>query len=84
MPWKVALEINKILRVGGKVYTHSHQAWPLHDIPFDYFRFSDQAWHGLFNAHTGFCIIDAKMAALITQARQYNTGPPFDHLEYGG
>ncbi|WP_278377261.1 methyltransferase domain-containing protein [Sphingobium yanoikuyae] len=34
MPWKVAIEINKILLPGGKVFSHSHQTWPDHDVPF--------------------------------------------------
>lgn len=56
MPWKVVLEINKLLKVGGKVMIFTHQTMPLHDTPCDYWRFSDMAWQALFNADTGFAI----------------------------
>jgi hypothetical protein len=59
MPWKVVLELHKILRDGGLVYTHSPQAWPIHDAPWDFWRFSQESWRGLFNRHTGFEIVAA-------------------------
>ena len=83
MPWKVVLEMNKVLEQGGKVFSQSHQAWPLHDIPHDYFRFSDQAWHSLFNIHTGFRVLQTRQGHLVSQTARYNIGPPFDTLEYG-
>lgn len=58
MPWMVALEMNKVLKVGGTAYIQSHPSWPLHDEPWDFWRFSKDAWEGLFNSHTGFEIID--------------------------
>jgi hypothetical protein len=61
MPWKVAIEINYVLRKGGLVLIGSHQTFPLHELPADYWRFSDQAWHALFNKYTGFRIIKAEM-----------------------
>ena len=81
MPWKAVLEINKSLKLGGLVFSHSHQAWPLHDVPFDYFRFSDQAWHGLFNQHTGFRVIETRLGHPVSISAHYNPGPPFDELE---
>ena len=56
IPWKVVLEINKILKVGGKVMIFTHQTMPLHDEPTDYWRFSDKAWPALFCRETGFSI----------------------------
>lgn len=29
----------------------------MHDLPWDFFRFSDSAWKALFNSHTGFEIL---------------------------
>lgn len=58
MPWKAAVEINKVLKPGGRLFISSHQAFPLHDQPWDFWRFSDMAWHALFNEATGFRIID--------------------------
>jgi hypothetical protein len=58
MPWMVALEMNKVLKTSGTAYIQSHPSWPLHDEPWDFWRFSKDAWEGLFNAHTGFEILD--------------------------
>lgn len=54
MPWKVAVELNHVLRVGGIAYISTHQALGLHDMPWDFWRFSDTAWDSLFNEFTGF------------------------------
>ena len=61
IPWKVVIEINRVCRVGALVMVTSHQCYPLHDEPTDYFRFSAQAWDALFNRHTGFRILEQKM-----------------------
>jgi hypothetical protein len=61
VPWKVALEINTLLKAGGKVMIFTHQTMPLHDTPCDYWRFSDKAWQALFNKDTGFKITYAGM-----------------------
>lgn len=62
MPWKVVLELNKVLHDGALVFTASHQTWPLHDAPWDFWRFSQDSWHGLYNRHTGFEIVKTKHA----------------------
>ena len=54
MPWKVAVELNHILRTGGIAYIATHQALGMHDMPWDFWRFSDTAWDSLFNEFTGF------------------------------
>ena len=59
MPWKAALEINHVLAPGGLVFTGSNQTWPLHEEPWDFFRFSSHAWRTLFNPATGFEILEA-------------------------
>jgi hypothetical protein len=61
MPWKFALELNRVLNVGALCLITTHQAWPLHDMPWDFWRFSDRAWGALFNRATGFEIIEAQM-----------------------
>lgn len=61
MPWKVAVEINRVLKPGGFGLISTHQTLGLHDMPWDFWRFSDTAWDGLFNAHTGFKITDRVM-----------------------
>ena len=59
MPWKVALELNKVLKTGGRAMFFTVQAWPLHEEPFDFFRFSKEAWYSLFNDYTGFRVLNA-------------------------
>ncbi|GLS45742.1 class I SAM-dependent methyltransferase [Methylobacterium brachythecii] len=57
MPWKVALEMNAVMPVGGLAYIQSHPMWPLHEEPWDFWRFSENGWRGLFSSHTGFSVI---------------------------
>ncbi|MEN3361159.1 MAG: hypothetical protein V7637_5141 [Mycobacteriales bacterium] len=57
MPWVVAAEMNRVLRPGGYVYVVTHQTWPVHDAPWDFYRFSQYAWVTLFNRYSGFEIV---------------------------
>lgn len=57
MPWKVAIEMNKIMKPGGIAMILTHHTWPLHEQPWDFWRYSDSAWHGLFNGYTGFRVL---------------------------
>jgi len=61
MPLQVILEINKILRPGGLVYLDAPHTIGLHEMPWDFFRFSDRAWESLLNTATGFEVLAAKM-----------------------
>lgn len=54
MPWQAVCEINKVLKPGGTVLVSTHQTLGLHDEPWDFWRFSGDAWDALFNVHTGF------------------------------
>ncbi len=61
MPWKVVVEINKVLQAGGTCFATTHQAWPIHEAPWDFWRFSEYSWPCLFNAYTGFEVVEAAM-----------------------
>lgn len=61
MPWKAVLEMNAILKPGGLVFAGTHQTWPVHDEPWDFWRFSSYSWSTLFNAATGFELVDVTM-----------------------
>jgi len=58
MPWKVALEFNKVLRPGGIVFTQTHQTWPVHEEPWDFWRYSEFTWNAIFNSATGFRVLE--------------------------
>lgn len=62
MPWMAALEMNRVMKTGALAYIQSHPAWPLHEEPWDFWRFSKDAWDGLFNVHTGFEMVDKAYA----------------------
>lgn len=42
-PWVAMIAMGRILSPGGVLYLHTHQTFPLHGYPSDYFRFSEQA-----------------------------------------
>jgi hypothetical protein len=60
-PWKVSLELNAVLTDGAEVLVQTHQTWPVHDAPSDYWRFSQWSWKALFNEDTGFEIVESAM-----------------------
>lgn len=81
MPWKFAIELNKVLRPGAIGFLTTHQTWPMHDTPWDFWRFSDTAWTALFNRATGFEIVETALGepAIVLAARCHaatNFGSP--------
>lgn len=80
MPWLAAAEMNRTLRPGGLVFHRTHQCWPVHETPNDFFRFSDEALRVLFGPAHGFETIAAGMAfPMATHARD-KAWPYSDHL----
>jgi len=49
-----AAAVNRALRPGGLTFHLTHQSWPLHEEPNDFWRFSDNAMRVLFGPETGF------------------------------
>ena len=60
-PWKVVIEMNRVLKLGGLALVQTHQTLGMHDMPWDFWRFSDQAWKAIFNPKTGFEILITNM-----------------------
>jgi SAM-dependent methyltransferase len=56
-PWKVAMEINRVLKPGGYVFVATHPVWPAHELPWDFWRFPAAGLAHLFSKETGFEII---------------------------
>lgn len=53
-PQLAAHEIMKVLKLNGILFIQTHQSFPLHAYPFDYYRFSKEALCGLFSQKMGF------------------------------
>jgi hypothetical protein len=62
MPWVVAEEISKLLKVGGQVFIETHFSYSSHERPWHFFQFSDVGLGALFNPGLGFETIDAGMS----------------------
>ena len=77
MPWVVAAEINKILKVGGLTFHSTHFAFPAHERPWDFWRYTDQALRVLFSPPLGFEVIGC---AFDTPARMHPDIPREDLL----
>ena len=58
-PWKVVLELNRILKHGGYVMVATHPAWPAHELPWDFWRFPVAGLAHLFIPDTGFELVTA-------------------------
>jgi SAM-dependent methyltransferase len=62
MPWIVATEIAKLLKVGGIVFVETHFSFSSHERPWHFFQFSDMALKTLFSSALGFDCIEAGMS----------------------
>lgn len=47
-PWLAAEEVSRVLKPGGLCYIATHQTFPLHGYPSDFFRFSTEALSLIF------------------------------------
>jgi len=56
-PHLAAHQIMRTLKVSGLLFIQTHQSFPLHAYPYDYFRFSREALRGLFGTKMGFDVI---------------------------
>ena len=63
MPWKVALEMNRVMKRDAIGIIVTHQTCGMHDQPWDFWRFSDSAWTALFNPRTGFEILQTYLGS---------------------
>jgi len=93
MPWIVAVEISKLLKVGGIVFIETHFSFSSHERPWHFFQFSDMALRILFPVSLGFECIEAGMSNPIvgrfsSLADEYLKNKPvaglYCHSEYLG
>lgn len=62
MPWVVAQEIAKLVRVGGIVFVETHFSFKSHERPWHFFQFSDMGLRVLFPQALGFDCIEAGLS----------------------
>lgn len=58
-PWVAAVEICRTLKVGGLLFVMTHQTFPIHGYPYDYWRFTKEGLQTLFGAQVGFECIES-------------------------
>lgn len=59
-PWVVAKELAATTRPGGWLYCQTHQSFPVHGYPNDYFRFSTDALREIFAPDTGWRMLQCE------------------------
>lgn len=59
-PWIAAGSIAHVVRPGGLVYVQTHQTFPLHNYPSDYWRFTTEAMGVLFARNIGWELLLAE------------------------
>lgn len=57
-PWIAAHEVARVLAPGGICFVSTHQTYPLHGYPSDYFRFSKEALSLIFD-DAGMIVLEA-------------------------
>jgi SAM-dependent methyltransferase len=62
MPWVVATEIAKVLKVGGLVFVETHFSYGSHERPWHFFQFSDMALRVLFSGALGFECLESGLS----------------------
>jgi len=83
MPWIVAEEISKILKIGGKVFIETHFSFSSHERPWNFFQFSDMGLKALFNPALGFKTIDTGMSNPMKGWFASQADPYLRHKEVG-
>jgi hypothetical protein len=59
MPWLVATETAKLLKVGGTVFVETHFSYSSHERPWHFFQFTDMGLRALFSPALGFECLEA-------------------------
>ena len=82
MPWKVVVELAKCMNNGGFVFTQTHNAWPIHDAPWDYWRYTTDSFASIFNKYTGFEIVNTSYRCPCNFATVFDNGSPLTNFTF--
>ncbi len=80
MPWIVAEQIGKILKLGGTVFIETHFSFSSHERPWNFFQFSDLGLKILFNEYLGFKHLESGMSNPIQGFYNYRSIPKLRFL----
>ena len=80
MPWVAAVEIQKLLKVGGFVFIETHFSFSSHERPWHFFQFSDMGLRALFNDALGFDLIESGMSNPISGYFAHNADSYLKYL----
>lgn len=58
-PWTAAKELAKVIQPGGMALISTHQTFPYHAYPKDYFRFSREALGEIFAPDHGWRVVES-------------------------
>jgi SAM-dependent methyltransferase len=73
-PWIAAAEVARIMKAGGFCYIATHQCFPLHGYPSDFFRFSTEAL-SLILEDAGLRVVEAAYQHRVQIAASDNVVP---------
>lgn len=62
MPWIASVEIAEMLKVGGIVMVETHFSFGAHELPWNFFQFSDEGLRALFPESLGIECLDLGMS----------------------
>lgn len=62
MPWIVAEEFTKLLKIGGHVFVETHFSYVAHERPWNFYQFSDMGLRALFNNGLGYDLVDSGLS----------------------
>ncbi len=80
MPWVAAVEIQKVLKVGGSLFVETHFSFSSHERPWHLFQYSDMGLRALFNESLGFDLVDRGMCNPISGYFSHDSD---SYLRYG-
>lgn len=58
-PWVAAQELGSVIRSGGILLVTTHQSFPYHAYPKDYYRFTQEGLREIFSEEAGWKVVES-------------------------